>query len=94
MTGTGGPDSVAATTEVSDANNSHRRSVTSIKSSNSLEVAFAQRDEYVYSIVQNMVDNVCLHAARVEAVKREHKNSKAAAADEENNDDVDGNEAL
>lgn len=37
----------------------------STKSINSLEVAFHQRDEYVYSIVTNIVDNVCLYDARV-----------------------------
>ena len=53
------------------------------KSNNSLEVAFVQRDEYVYSIVQNLVDNVCLHDARTKTIRREHKNSNAAVGEEE-----------
>lgn len=33
--------------------------------------------------MQNLVDNVCLHDARVKAVKREHKNNAATVGDEE-----------
>lgn len=32
------------------------------------DVTFTALDQYVYSIVQNLVDNVCLHDARVRAV--------------------------
>ena len=41
-----------------------------------MEVTFAQQDQYIYSIVQNMVDNVCLHQARVDALQRESKANK------------------
>ena len=42
---------------------------------NSLEVTFANQDQYIYSVVQNMVDNVCLYEARVDALQREAKQS-------------------
>ena len=42
---------------------------------NSLEVTFANQDQYIYTVVQNMVDNVCLYQARVDALKREAKQS-------------------
>ena len=87
-------EAAAATMETSDGNdNSRRISMSSAKSNTSLEVAFAQRDEYVYSIVQNLVDNVCLHDARVKAVKREFKNNKAAAAEGEEEAKEDGEDA-
>ena len=35
---------------------------------NSLEVTFVNQDQYIYSTVQNMVDNVCLHQARVDVI--------------------------
>jgi len=55
--------------------NAQRISTVSSKSgaplSTSLEVTFAGQDQYIYSIVQGMVDNVCLHQARVDSLTRE-----------------------
>jgi hypothetical protein len=36
------------------------------------DVTFTPLDQYVYGIVQNLVDNVCLHEARVLAVIERH----------------------
>jgi hypothetical protein len=46
------------------------------------DVTFTPLDQYVFSIVQNIVDNVCLHDARVKAVIERH-NEMDAAQDEE-----------
>ena len=51
---------------------------------NSLEVTFANQDQYIYTVVQNMVDNVCLHQARVDALQREAKQSHPSG-DQANN---------
>jgi hypothetical protein len=45
-------------------------------------VTFTALDQYVYSIVQNLVDNVCLHDARVRAVIERHDENSAAQDDE------------
>ena len=41
------------------------RAESSASSANALDVSFAQTDQYLYGLVQTMVDNVCLHDARV-----------------------------
>ena len=38
-------------------------------------MTFANQDQYIYTVVQNMVDNVCLYQARVDAMQREAKQS-------------------
>ena len=47
--------------------------MSSMKSRESLEVTFQNQDQYIYSLTQNIVDNVCLYTARVDAIKREYR---------------------
>lgn len=57
------------------------------------DVTFTALDQYVYSIVQNLVDNVCLHDARVRAVIERHEEHIPSQYDEDdpNKDQVDKN---
>lgn len=72
-------DTAAGNEESKDANAQRRKSTMSSSTAgaanlnNSLEVTFANQDQYIYSVVQNMVDNVCLYEARVDALQREAK---------------------
>jgi hypothetical protein len=67
----------AAAEETKDVNSQRRVSTLSTGApgglNNSLEVTFANQDQYVYGVVQNMVDSVCLYEARVDALQRESK---------------------
>ena len=56
---------------------------------NSLEVTFANQDQYIYSVVQNMVDNVCLYEARVDALQREAKQANPSGEQASNSGEVD-----
>lgn len=69
---------------VDTANASSDRRV-SIVSQDALaaDVTFTALDQYVYSIVQNLVDNVCLHDARVRAVIERHEEHVTAQDDDE-----------
>ena len=52
----------------SSGNTGQRSSVISGNANTTLEVNFAALDQYIYSLTQVMVDNVCLHDARVQAI--------------------------
>ena len=59
------------------------------RSSRPKEVAFKGIDLYLHSLVRNMVDNVCLHEARVEEIKKIHQSDEAQTARSEEYDKID-----
>ena len=88
-------DTAAGNEESKDANAQRRKSTMSSSTAgaanlnNSLEVTFANQDQYIYSVVQNMVDNVCLYEARVDALQREAKQANPSGEQANNSVETD-----
>ena len=68
-------------------------------------MTFPQIDQYVFSLVQNMVDNVCLHEARVDQLTKAYEDvhggmndshatggNSSGAEESKNSIDADGKE--